>query len=65
MQIGPVFAYFYYNYMTCEQESEPIGGQALELVETVSDLISQTLQLGEDDNESVSFSKLGDTISKH
>ena len=54
--------HFYYNCMTYKQGSEPAGGQALELVETVSDLISQTLVI--DGNESVSFSKPGDTISK-
>ena len=48
--------------MICKQESEPAGGQALELVETVSNLISQTLVA--DGNESVSISKPGRTISK-
>lgn len=48
--------------MTYKQESEPAGGQALELVETVSNLISQTLVT--DSNESVIVSKPGRTISK-
>ena len=48
--------------MIHKQRSEPAGGQALELVEAVSNLISQTLIT--DGNESVSISKPGRTISK-
>ena len=56
------FAHFYYNCMTYKQGSEPAGGQVLEVVETVSDLISQTLVT--DGNKSLNFSKQGSTISK-